>query len=68
MNAKKCDRCNKYYDTYGVKNNESIPNAVLYVNADKNGNYHSHNLTELCPECKNEVKEFISNKTEVQND
>ena len=59
MNAKKCDRCNKFYDTYGVKNDKNNTNAIMFVNADKNGHYFSHGSTELCPECMNEIKEFV---------
>ena len=60
MNAKKCDRCEKYYDSYGIKDNKDKTNAVMFVNADRNGQYFSHGLIELCPECMNEVEKFVN--------
>lgn len=62
MNAKKCDRCGKYYDSYGINNDPNNTNAIMFVNADKDGRYFSHEVIDLCPECKNEVKEFVDNK------
>lgn len=59
MNAKKCDRCGKYYDSYGTNDDLKNTNAVMFVNANKNGQYFSHGVIDLCPECMNEVKEFV---------
>lgn len=59
MNAKKCDRCGKYYDGYGINNDPKNTNAVMFVSADKDGRYFSHEIIDLCPECMNEVNEFV---------
>lgn len=59
MNAKKCDRCGKYYDSYGTNSDHKNTNAVMFVNVDRNGHYFSHGIIDLCPECMNEVKESV---------
>lgn len=59
MNAKKCDRCGKYYDSYGTNDDPENTNAIMLVNADRNGHYFSHGIIEFCPECMNEAKEFV---------
>ena len=64
MNAKKCDRCGKFYDVYGESNDKGNPNSILFASVDTQGRYFSYNYIEFCPECINKIKEFVNNKTE----
>lgn len=59
-NAKKCDRCARYYDKYNEKNDSEKINALIPANVDTRGKYWSHETIELCPECMKEFKKWIS--------
>lgn len=60
-NAKKCDRCGKYYDVYnGTDTGMNETNGVASVK----GNKHVK-LYDLCPECNTEFKKWIEEEEEV---
>ena len=68
--AKKCDRCQKFYDYYTIKVKERDGNNVNYypVNKIKLGNdlniYFGY---DLCPECMKEFFGFIRMPYEMFN-
>lgn len=51
--AKKCDRCGKFYEPYNVENDSENINGITTLNIDHKGCYFSHNVIDLCPDCKN---------------
>ena len=57
MLAKKCDRCEKYYDFY--KNNNDY-NGIALTSFDREG-YLSPNCDkhDLCPECMEKLIKFL---------
>lgn len=64
MNARKCDRCGKYYDEY---NQNSKSNGICFCR-----NFFTNNLTvahdlciDLCPDCMNDVKAFLETDTKT---
>lgn len=64
MNAKKCDRCGKYYDEY---NQNSKSNGICFCRK-----FFTNNLTvahdlciDLCPDCMNDVKAFLKTDTKT---
>ena len=59
MNAKKCDRCGKYYDEYGTANSVKNTNSLIYANTNIRHNYYAHKPIELCQECMAEIKAFV---------
>ncbi len=73
MNAKKCDRCKKYYDPYkGVKYGEQMVNTVsvcrvidddlyskLIGTENKNGLYFK-DVKDLCPECAEKFVKWLN--------
>lgn len=73
MDAKKCDRCKKYYEEYAgiYKNSETgniikkyrVPYNQLYL---KNAIYDgvSSNFFDLCPDCMAEFDKWINMKGE----
>ena len=77
MNAKKCDRCKKYYDEYAgihkrseegtIFQNYEIPynqiNLILYL---ENEIYDGvpNKIFDLCPDCMVEFDKWINKKGE----
>lgn len=52
--AKKCDRCNKYYD----KNKNGFYSGICFLDYDR----YKRRVTDLCDECITEAKLFLENK------
>lgn len=62
MNAKKCDRCGKFYDEYNQnKNHNGICFCRKYYSNGFNVSYD--NCIDLCPECMTDVKAFVKTDT-----
>lgn len=59
-NAKKCDRCGKYYDAYnGTDTGKNETNGVASMKGSKIIKLH-----DLCPECNSEFKKWIGEEEE----
>ena len=58
-NAKKCDRCGKFYELYNIANDDVKPNCVAAVNCDFKGIYTKDIMYDLCPECMTEFKKWM---------
>lgn len=54
--AKKCDRCGKYYDAYGTIN---TPDLVIGTIVDKD--YVEIRRWELCPACMQNILYHMTN-------
>lgn len=61
-NARQCDRCGKFYEEYGIKNDKNNPNAIIFCNVDSNAKYYAANINDLCPECMAQVQKWFKNK------
>lgn len=64
MNAKKCDRCGKYYEEYNLlKGTNGICFCKKFYSSHS-GFGVSHDLCiDLCPECMADVKAFVKTDT-----
>ena len=60
--AKKCDRCGKFYEEYNTKNDGKNINGILLLNIDCHEKYYTHGPIDLCPDCKDSFKEWLTNK------
>lgn len=58
MNAKKCDRCNKFYEYYNGNKNAENANAIRFVENSHHGVY-SCSLYDFCPECMAKLQEWL---------
>lgn len=63
MNAKKCDKCGKFYEHYSGRKRfcgGEQANAILFVDRDsgKDG-YYSRILYDFCPECMSKLQEWL---------
>lgn len=64
--AKKCDRCGKLYEHYPIGNQSGIFNGIKLVRIGENGSFdHAKNHNDLCPECMEAIKAFLSNDAYV---
>ena len=65
MRARKCDRCDRFYEHYAgsmeFKNAEKA-NAVFFIDRDLDNNYFSRKLFDLCPNCMRKLDEFIKSE------
>lgn len=59
MIAKKCDLCGGYYEPYNMKKHATETNGFMLLNIDNGQRYFSHNATDLCPDCMNDLHGFI---------
>lgn len=74
MNAKKCDRCKKYYDEYEgihkrseegtIFQNYEIPYNQLYLENEIYYDEVSNKFFDLCPDCMIEFDKWINKKGE----
>ena len=58
-NAKKCDRCGKFYDEYNTCRNNKKPNGIQVISLDTNHKYFEYALIDLCPECMDQFQEWL---------
>ena len=58
MKAKKCDRCEKYYDPYPVSPTTKWSNMLIFAE-EKQDSYMETRQFELCPKCMLEAVEFM---------
>lgn len=59
MNARKCDRCGKFYEEYGTEYESKESDTVLFVNTSSSITYTTQKEFNLCPECMDELKKWI---------
>lgn len=55
MDAKKCDRCGKFYNT---------PSLFRMYSINLTGGYRKHAL-DLCPECYGIIASFLKNEQQI---
>lgn len=60
--AKQCDRCGKFYSNYQTTSGGF--NGILTANIDQSGKYYSKSIYDLCPECMEQLIEWLENKSE----
>lgn len=58
MDAKKCDRCGKFYDEYNVKDEQS-PNSFRLLRKTENRVNYKLDEYDLCPECMAKLQEWL---------
>lgn len=64
MNAKKCDRCGKYYDHYNgnlIFPTNGRANGFALYNEDSNRIVGTQRFYDLCQECMKKLIDFIEN-------
>lgn len=59
MNAKKCDRCDKFYELYNEKSYNADPNALMLIQEQENKETYYPKQYDLCPSCMIELQKFI---------
>ena len=59
-NARKCDRCGKFYEQY-PKGNKVQHNGVQRTYRHKNGNLGYEESLDFCTECMSAFDEFMIN-------
>lgn len=65
MNAKKCDRCGRFYEEYGDyladgKNYDIEKSSMIRVGTETiTGKFICENHFDLCPKCMSELNEFL---------
>ena len=59
--ARKCDRCEAFYDTYNENKSNSIENsnAMAFTFRYSNKTYDICKHFDLCPDCKDELVNWI---------
>lgn len=57
--AKKCDICDKLYESYNMHNSEQKCNGFMYLNIDRYSKYFTHKAKDCCPECMESIKNYI---------
>jgi len=71
MNAKKCDRCGKFYDTYSYPVTQKGPyrhGNGLELENEVWGNNHYIERFDLCKDCMDELEDFLGFNKEKEND
>lgn len=63
MDAKKCDRCRKFYDEYNIRSFDCDPNAVALYQKQNDGIYYIVKKYDLCPDCMAELQEWLSKES-----
>ena len=58
MQAKKCDRCEKFYEPYSPGTITKYSNMVIFADEDGNG-YIETRQFELCESCMFKAVEFM---------
>lgn len=58
--AKKCDRCGKLYEEYNIKKSETDTNGMMLLNIDNKMSYFSHKTMDLCPECMETLRFWLT--------
>lgn len=65
MNAKKCDRCGAFYESYG---NRKQANVIKVINADIYGNCPCDKTYDICPGCMEKFETwFAAQETNVKH-
>ena len=65
MLAKKCDRCGRYYDHYGINNREAMANGVnlVYITVGHEvttlAKGDDNAIYDLCIECMRGLVEYL---------
>lgn len=67
MNAKKCDRCGKFYDEYNTKSFNCDPNIVTLHQKLNDGICYLVKDYDLCPECMAELQEWLNEMKQPDN-
>ena len=69
MNVKKCDRCGKYYEFYKREQRNSDSKKIKQLlEISRNGlklmynELYSSDTIDLCPECFEELLQWLDNK------
>lgn len=61
MTTRKCDRCGKFYERYGPTfNYPDKPNGIVYAALYDDHTYRGLKKFDLCPECTDKLKKWIS--------
>ena len=66
MNAKKCDRCGKFYDTYDELNKCKHGNALAIYNIKANGYEEFIEKFDLCKSCMLELEKCLGMNKETK--
>lgn len=60
--AKKCDRCNKFYEEQNYKKDFTKYQGIILINTDFNNLYFNDKKMDLCPDCMEKLEEFLNLK------
>ena len=61
--AKKCDRCDTLYESYGRDHGKASINGIVTASFDNNSNYAPKDYIDLCPNC---LRSFLKWKDEAR--
>lgn len=61
MISRKCDVCGEFYEIYNTKNDSHKTNGVMLLNIDEKGEYFSHKPIDLCENCMDKMRGFLTN-------
>lgn len=62
MNAKKCDRCERFYEPYQPDAALKFSNMLIFAEDATDGNvpdYYERRQFELCPDCMADAVRFM---------
>lgn len=69
MNAKKCDRCGKFYEIYDYKLNKvEHGNALAIYNIKTSGYEEFIKRFDLCKSCMLKLEKFLGMNKETEKD
>ena len=62
MNAKKCDRCTKFYSPYKPTDATKFSNLLILAESREDGNYIEWRQFDLCEDCMKDLLSFMWEK------
>lgn len=59
-NARRCDRCGKFYDEYERPTKQGKGNGLMITNVDSKRDYWPKPILDLCPACMDELEVWLT--------
>lgn len=59
MNAKKCDRCTKFYTPYVPTEATKMSNLLILAESKEDGNYIEWRQFDMCEDCMKDLCSFM---------
>lgn len=58
--ARKCSRCESFYDDYHPKKDKGDYNALQLIDLDLGNEYYFRKTIDLCPACKTSFETWLN--------